>query len=115
MVSVRHVAAEHADLRFSRHDPVAVSSHDFPYVRILLMRHDARSGCEFVRELDESVVRAHVHAAVGCEFVECQCYGAHCGSYGALGLSTAQLGCNDIIVKTSETEKVSCHLTVQRE
>ena len=84
VVAVRHVAAEHADLVLCGHDPVAVAPHDFPYVRILLMRHDARSGGKLVRELDEAVIRAHVHAAVCGELVECQCYRSHCRCYRTL-------------------------------
>ena len=77
VVSMRHVAAKHAYLIFYRHDTVAVSSHYLPYVRILLVRHYAGAGGEFVRELYEAVIRAHVHAAVCCEFIDCQCNRSH--------------------------------------
>ena len=78
MIAMRHIAAEHGDLVFRRHDPVAVTAHDLPDVRILLVRHDAGSGGEFVRELDEPVIRTHVHAAVGRKLVERQGDSSHC-------------------------------------
>ena len=77
MVAVGHIAAEHGDLAFCRHDSVAVSSHDLPYVGILLVRHDAGTCRELIRESDEAVVRTHVHAAVGSKLVECQRYCSH--------------------------------------
>ena len=84
MVSMWHVAAEKRNLVFLRHDHIAFSSHDLPYVWVLLMRHYAGSGRELVREFYEPVIRTHVHTAVCCELVECQCDGSHCGGYCTL-------------------------------
>ena len=115
MISMRHVAAQHAYLVFCRHYPVTVATHDFPYIRILLMRHDAGSCSEFVRKLDESVIRTHIHAAVGSKLVECQCYSTHSRSHGTLGFSTAELCCHYIVIKTGEFKQFGSHLSVERE
>ena len=45
-----HVAAKQAYFVFAGHDTVAAGSHQFPYVRILLVRHDARTRGQAVRE-----------------------------------------------------------------
>ena len=79
------------------------------------MRHDARSCCEFVREFDESVIRAHVHAAVGCKLVERQCDCAHSRCDGPFRLSAAELCGDDIMVQAAESEKIRGHLAVERE
>ena len=84
VVAVRHVAAEHADLVLCCHDPVTVASHDLPYVRVLLVRHDARAGGKLVREFYEAVIRAHVHTAVCGELVESQRNRSHRRCYGTL-------------------------------
>ena len=115
VVTVRHVAAEHVDLIFDGHDTVAVSAHDLPNVRVLLVRHDARAGCKFIRELDESVVRTHVHAAVGCKFVEGQSDRSHSSRDGLFGLAAAELRCNYVIIEACKAKKVCCHLAVERE
>ena len=87
VVTVLEIAAEHGNGVFRRHDPDALPAHDFPYVRILLVGHDAGTRSQFVRETDEAEVGAHVEAAVCGETVEGQRNGPNGGGDGLLGLT----------------------------
>ncbi len=77
VIPVRHVAAQQADFIFSGHYPVAIATHYLPYVRVLLMWHDAGACGKLIREFYETIIRTHIHAAVCREFVERERYGSH--------------------------------------
>ena len=115
VVAVGHVAAQQGDLVLAGQDPVALAAQDLPHVGVLLVRHDAGARGQLVREVDEAEVGAHVHAAVGSEFIERQRNAAYRGSDGTLGAAPLHL-CGDAVVDGGvEAQKISRHLPVQGE
>src|SRR5574344_112382 len=114
-VAMWHVAAQHGNFVLAGEDAVAFPAYNLPYVRILLVRHDARTGGQAVRKVYKAEILAHVHAAVRSKFVESQGYASYCRSHAPFRAPAAHLGCNAVVVGGVESEQSCRHLPVQGE
>ena len=114
VITMRHIAAQHAYLTFRCHYPVAVSADDFPDIWIFLVRHYAGACGEGVREFDETIVGTHIHTAVRSKLVESQCNGSDCRCNCPFSLAAAQLRSDTVVIQTGEAQQVGCHLPVKR-
>ena len=95
-------------------DTVAMGANQLEDVRILLVRHNARTRSHLVRQMYESEILARIEAAVERQAAERLCDGSVGGSNDAFRLSAAHLGIYDIVVEVVEAQQTRSQAAVQR-
>ena len=95
-------------------DTVAMGANQLEDVRILLVRHNARTRSHLVRQMYESEILARIEAAVERQAAERLCDGSVGGSDDAFRLSAAHLGIYDIVVEVVEAQQTRSQAAVQR-
>ena len=103
------------DLLWHSLNLVALGTCELKHIRILLVRHDARTSGECVVELDEAEVLARIHASVEGKLCQCCCYATESLCHDAFALASSHLCIHYVIIHRVEAEQVGCHLAVERE
>ena len=115
IISERQIGSKQGNLIRYRLKTVALTAHYLKYIRILLMRHNWRTGGKIVRERNETEVLAHPHAHVHCQMSERRCYRGNSHRHSTLRLTSGHLRGNDIVMQSLKTEQARGHLPVKRE